>query len=104
MATPSLSPSFAIAILARQAAIKAVKADLWARGAKLSYISPREIRVIANEYLAGIKPNSLHKRQRNGGPSLNEIPNFRSNTKASKFSDFGCADVRADGAWWASGV
>jgi hypothetical protein len=52
MATPSLSPSFAIAILARQAAIKAVKADLWARGAKLSYISPREIRVIANEYLA----------------------------------------------------
>jgi hypothetical protein len=52
MATPSLSPSFVIGILARQAAIKAVKADVWgARGAKLSYISPREIRVVANEYL-----------------------------------------------------
>jgi hypothetical protein len=51
MATPSLSPSYTIAMLARQAAIKAVKADLWARGAKLSYISPREIRVIADEYL-----------------------------------------------------
>jgi hypothetical protein len=52
MATRSLSPSYAIAILARQAAIKAVKADLWARGAKLSYIAPKEIRIIANEYLA----------------------------------------------------
>jgi hypothetical protein len=52
MATPSLSPSFAIAILARQAAIKAVKADLWARGVKLSYVSPRDIRIVAQEYLA----------------------------------------------------
>ena len=52
MATRSLSPSFAIAILARQAAIKAVKADLWARGKRLSYIPPKEIRVIADQYLA----------------------------------------------------
>ena len=45
MATPSLSPSFAIAILARQAAIKAVKADLWARGAKaLVHLSERNPR------------------------------------------------------------
>jgi DNA invertase Pin-like site-specific DNA recombinase len=52
MATHSLSPSFAIAIPARQAAIKAVKADLWARGKRLSYIPPKEIRVIADQYLA----------------------------------------------------
>jgi hypothetical protein len=52
MATPSLSPSFAIAILARQAAIKAVKAGLWARGVKLSYVSPRDIGIVAQEYLA----------------------------------------------------
>ena len=52
MATPSLSPSFVIGILARQAAIKAVKADLWARGVKLSYVSPKDIRIVAQEYLA----------------------------------------------------
>jgi hypothetical protein len=52
MAKPSLSPSFAIGILARREAVKLIKRDLWARGAKLSYISPKEIRVIANEYLA----------------------------------------------------
>jgi hypothetical protein len=48
MATPNLSPSFVIGILAT----KAVKADLQARGIRLSYVSPRDIRMVANEYLA----------------------------------------------------
>jgi hypothetical protein len=52
MATPSLSPSFVIGILAKREAIKAVKADLQARGVRLSYVSPRDIRIVAQEYLA----------------------------------------------------
>jgi hypothetical protein len=51
MATPSLSPSFVIGILAKREAIKAVKADLQARGVRLSYVSPRDIRIVAQEYL-----------------------------------------------------
>jgi hypothetical protein len=52
MATPSLSPSFVIGILAKREAIKAVKADLQARGVRLSYASPRDIRIVADQYLA----------------------------------------------------
>jgi hypothetical protein len=52
MATPSLSPSFVIGILAKREAIKAVKADLQARSVRLSYVSPRDIRIVAQEYLA----------------------------------------------------
>jgi hypothetical protein len=48
----SLSHSFAVGVLAKREAIKAVKEDLRARGVKLSYVSPREIRMVANEYLA----------------------------------------------------
>jgi hypothetical protein len=51
MATPSLSPSFVIGILARREAVKRVKADLQARGVRLSYVSPRDIRIVAQEYL-----------------------------------------------------
>ena len=39
----SLSPSFAIAILARREAVKRVNADLQERGMRLSYVSPRDV-------------------------------------------------------------
>jgi hypothetical protein len=52
MATRSLSPSFVIGILAKQASIKAVKRDMQSRGVKLSYVSPKDIRIVAQEYLA----------------------------------------------------
>ena len=52
MAARSLSPSFVIGILAKREAIKVVKADLQARGVRLSYVSPRDIRIVAQEYLA----------------------------------------------------
>ena len=47
----SLSHSFVIAVLAKQAAIKAVKQDMQSRGVKLSYVSPKDIRIVAQEYL-----------------------------------------------------
>jgi hypothetical protein len=44
--------SAVLCILARRAAIKAVKADFQARGKRLSYISARDIRACADAYLA----------------------------------------------------
>ena len=62
MATRSLSPKralekmqqhrHAVAVLARQAAIKAVKRQLQAQGIKPYSLSIREIRALADDYLA----------------------------------------------------
>jgi hypothetical protein len=38
-----MNNAFAIAVLAKREAIKAVKADMQARGIRLSYVSPRDI-------------------------------------------------------------
>jgi hypothetical protein len=46
-----MNNAFAIAVLAKREAIKAVKADMQARGIRLSYVSPRDIRIVAQEYL-----------------------------------------------------
>jgi hypothetical protein len=45
----SLSHSFAIAVLAKREAVKAVKADMQARGVRLSYVSPRDVRMAADD-------------------------------------------------------
>jgi hypothetical protein len=59
----SLSHSFAFAVLAKREAIKAVKEDLRARGVKLSYVSPKDIRIVAQEYLAA-HPELLMQAER----------------------------------------
>jgi hypothetical protein len=46
------NPSLAVFVLARQAARKAVKRQLQARGLKPQYMSARDISVLADEYLA----------------------------------------------------
>ena len=60
----SLSPSFAIAIRARREAVRRVKADLQARGMRLSYVSPRDVRMVANKYLATHPESRTVDRQR----------------------------------------
>lgn len=52
-AAPSIHPrpSVVIAVLAKQAARNAVKAELRARGLKLSHFAPRDLSIMANEYL-----------------------------------------------------
>ena len=50
-------------MLAKREAIKAVKEDLRARGVKLSYVSPRDIRIVAQEYLAA-HPELLTQAER----------------------------------------
>ena len=52
LSQPCGNRSAALCILARRAAIKAVKAQLQARGVRLSYISARDIRAFADAYLA----------------------------------------------------
>jgi hypothetical protein len=52
LSQPFGNRSAVLCILARRAAIKAVKAQLRARGVRLSYISARDIRACADAYLA----------------------------------------------------
>ena len=62
MATRSLSPNRlaqklrdhrqAVMVLARRSAIKAIKAKLRAQGIRLTLVLPKDINVLANDYLA----------------------------------------------------
>jgi hypothetical protein len=54
---------FAIGVLAKYEAIKLVKRDMKSRGVKLSYVSPRDIRIVAQEYLAA-HPELLTQAER----------------------------------------
>jgi hypothetical protein len=52
LSEPYDNRSAVLCILARRAAIKAIKQQLQAQGVRLSYISPRDIRAFANAYFA----------------------------------------------------
>jgi hypothetical protein len=52
LSQPYDNRSAVLYILARRAAIKAIKQQLQAQGVRLSYISARDIRAFANAYLA----------------------------------------------------
>jgi sirohydrochlorin ferrochelatase len=61
LSQPYGNRSAVLRILARRAAIKAVKAQLQARGVRLSYISARDIRAFADAYFAEHRQTLIEK-------------------------------------------